>query len=49
MASDMYKGIGIGLLVAYFLVSPVMNLLRIGGATPYVIIGLTIYLFFIKK
>lgn len=48
MASDLYKGVAIGMLVAYFMVQPILNALKIGGAAIYVIIGLAVYLFFIK-
>ena len=49
MTTDMNKGMAFGLLIAYFLISPIINAIKIGGATIYVIIGLAAYLFFIKK
>ena len=49
MGVDMNKGIAIGILGSYFLIGPVLNALKIGGAEIYITIGLAIYLFFIKK
>lgn len=49
MKSEMGKGIAVGLLVAYFLVAPVLNTIKLGALIPYVIIGGAVYLFFFKK